>query len=189
MLWSTFCELGTLLLPHKQDDVLHQPGECDRPLNSQVQPTIRLWVMDYPISSPLIFSQSFPVLPDTIDLVTPESQGSPYYPPIIWLHNRMESHCSRWFLAALAVSQKALQELHQQQEVCRLETFLCKATTLTWLWNLQFSLKSHISLHFCILFRHGGGEKGIARHVKLNRKVNSFDLENDPCWRFWWGTE
>jgi len=58
-------------------------------------------------------SQSFPVLPDTIDHSSPESQ------------------------AALAVAQKALQELQQQQEVCR----------------------------------QGGGEKGIARHVKLNKKV------------------
>ena len=36
---------------------------------------IRLQAVDNSGSSLLIFSQSFPVLPDTMNLVTPESQG------------------------------------------------------------------------------------------------------------------
>ena len=77
------------------------------------------------------------------------------------------------------MSQKALQDLHQQQEVCRLETFY---NTHDWRWILQISVNtSYINLDYCILFRHGGGEKGISRHVKLNKKVESFALKNDPC--------
>ena len=143
VLWGTFCELVTSVLPLRQGDVSHQPGACFQWKLSIISNTTILLLAKavtviYNTQPPLMFSQSFPVLPDTIDLVTPESQGSPYNG-----NNKSPQSYNISILAALAVSQKALQELHQQQEVCRWKTSFGKVTTtslgfLNSLWRVAF---------------------------------------------------
>ena len=89
-----------------------------------------------------------------------------FYSMILW------SHCSTWFQLPLLCPKKPFKSFINNKR------FAGKRATE----KLIVESSSQ-------LLRHGGGEKGIARHVKLNKKVESLALENHPCWRFWWGTE